>query len=392
MDKFTRNIVLEKIAAIYEDSEHKKRIRERREVLMGEEPTASTVKRDSEEEARQIEEWLKNRERQDKENKRRGDKDPRQAITPDQIEERSISYTEALKQRGINPDQEPLSRSEIERHRKIQEELNPFSTIGEVEGKAGSVRHYVDPNSPTTSPLNKYFGYYDKETQRWYPTQFSYIMFFLSAYAPELGLTGFLDRSRRVDLSHPSFRTHPYRRRYGQRLRDEFFMFKPEMEDRLFTDFPKIMAAIRNNVWDTNVHTREGLPYVTPTPPTEDRRFSGGVEIRYMPEKDAFMVRGPKAKPEIIPSSYEAGQSDALRLTKKILSKSELYSKLDGAISALKKDITDNVLREIISQNRELNFMRGSPEAKEQVRGAIINAINELLSAEVIRIINESEF
>jgi len=171
MDKFTRNIVLEKIAAIYEDSEHKKRIRERREVLMGEEPTASTVKRDSEEEARQIEEWLKNRERQDKENKRRGDKDPRQAITPDQIEERSISYAEALKQRGVNPDQEPLSRSEIERYRKIQEGLNPFSTICEVDGKAGSVRHYLYLNSPTTSPLINIFGYYLNENQCWDPTQ-----------------------------------------------------------------------------------------------------------------------------------------------------------------------------------------------------------------------------
>jgi hypothetical protein len=169
-------------------------------------------------------------------------------------------------------------------------------------------------------------------------------------------------------------------------------MFKPEMEDRLFADFPKIMAAIQNNVWNTNVHSREGLPYVTPTPPTEDRRFSGGVEIRYMPDQNAFMVRGPKTKPEIIESTYDPEYSDALRLTKKILSKSELYPKLDGAIAALKKDIVDNVLREVINQNRELNFLRGSPEAKEQVRGAIINAINELLSAEVVRIVDESDF
>lgn len=392
MDKYIRNIVLDKIAAIYEDPEHKKRIRERRDVLSGEEELEQSFESDPEEEQRQIEEFLKERKRRDQEARRRGDKDPRHAISPDQVEENPFSYAEALRQRGVNPDQEPLSRSEIERHRKVQEELNLFSTIGEIPGDAGSMRHYVDPNSPTSSPLHRYFGYYDKESNRWHPTQFSYIMFFLSAYAPELGLTEFWDKGRRVDLSHESFRTHPYRRRYGDRLRDEFFLFKPEMEDRLFADFPKIMAAIQNNVWDTNIHRREGLPYVTPTPPTRDRRFSGGVEIRYMPEQDSFMVRGPKTKPEIIESTYVPEQSDALRLTKKILSKSELYPKLDTAINALKKDITDNILREVISQNRELNFLRGSPEAKEQIRGAIINAINDLLSAEVVRIVDESDF
>lgn len=390
MDRSKRKIFLDKIAVIYEDPNHPKRIRDRSELFMEQEDQAVPI--DPMEEQRAVEEFIRERDKRDKEALRKGDSDPRFAIIPDQVVEKSPYYVDVLKQHGINPDSEPLSKSEIERQRKIREEIEPYATIGEVETAAGSVRHYVDPNGPSASPLNKYFGYYDKDKQRWYPTQYSYIMFFLSAYAPELDLTRFWDRSRRVDLSHQSFKSHPYRRKYPDRLRHEFFLFKPEMEDRLYSDFPKIMAAIRNNVWDTNVHTREGLPYVSPTPPDSDKRFSGGVEIRYMSEHDSFMVRGPQTKPEIIKSTYEPEASDALRITKKVLSKVELYTRLGESITSLKKDITDNILREILASNRELNFIRRDPQSKEMVRGAIVSAVNELLNGEVIRIVNESDF
>lgn len=392
MDRFVREIILNKIAAVYEDPEHKKRIRERRKALVGEEPEEPALRTDPEAEQRAVEEFLKQKEKEEREALRRGEKDPRQALNPEQIREIYYPYSQALKQRGIDPEQQPLSRSEVERRQRVEDELNYFSTIGEVQGLEGSTRQYVDPNHPELSPLHKYFGYYDKETKTWHPTQYSYIMFFLSAYAPELGLTEYWDRSRRVGLSHESFRRHPYRRKYGDRMRGEFFLFKPEMEERLYADFPKIMEAIKHNVHDININTREGLPYIAPRPPESDKRFSGGVEVRYFPENDTFMVRGPRTKPMRFKSQYNPAYSESLKITRKVLSKSELYPKLESAIESLRQDIKDNILREIVNQNRELNFLRNSPEAKEQVRGAIINAINEILKSEVTKIIEESDF
>lgn len=390
MDKFLRNVILNKIAAIYEDPKHKQRIKKREDVLVGEKELS--LKRDLEQEQKAIEEFLRQKEREEREAKRRGEKNPHQAIDPEQIKEVYFPYEEALKQRGIDPATQPLSKSEVERRRKIEDELSYFSTIGRVEHEKGSSHQYVDPNHPEISPLHKYFGYYDKESKSWHPTQYSYILFFLSAYAPELGLTDFWDRSRRVDMNHVSFRRHPYRRRYADRMRGEFFLFKPEMEDRLFTDFPKIMEAIKNNVHDTNIHTTEGLPYVAPTPPEADRRFSGGVEVRYYPHDNTYMVRGPRTKPIRFQSAYVPESSDTLKIIKKVLTKSELYPRLQNSIAELKQEISGNILREIIGQNRELNFLRNSPENKEQVRGAIVKAITEILEAEVSRIIDESDF
>jgi hypothetical protein len=164
------------------------------------------------------------------------------------------------------------------------------------------------------------------------------------------------------------------------------------MEDRLFSDFPKIIQAIKDNSHDLDIRTNEGLPYISPRAPDADRRFSGGVEVRFDPEDETFMVRGPRTKPIRFKSSYVPEQSEAARVTSKILSKSALYPKLEAAISALKSDINNNILKEILSENRELNFQRTSPEKKEMIRGAIISAVNEILEAEVIRIIEESEF
>jgi hypothetical protein len=207
MNKFLRDLVLNKIAAVYEDPKHKSRIHKRKEVLQGEEDAGREPDRKSDENA--IEEFLKKKEREQREGLKKSEKDSRHAIHPDHIEEIPSPYSEVLKQRGISPERESLSFSEGERRRKIEEELGLYSTIGEVEGLEGTTRHYVDPNHPQGSPLHRYFGYYDKEKGEWHPTQYSYIMFFLAAYAPELGLVDFsLIEKWKIDCFQTSRRSY----------------------------------------------------------------------------------------------------------------------------------------------------------------------------------------
>lgn len=391
MNKYIRSLVLDKVAAIYEDPEHKDRIRKRRERMTGLPDEEEGYKpEDPEADRAMADAWMEERRKALEKSLQRGEDDSRFAFNPDQVAERPLPHSQKVQELGFDSETEPLSESERERRDKKIREINLFSTIGEVEGLDGAERQYVDPSDPSASRLHKYFGYYDKETQRWYPTQFSYIMFYMAAHARELGMKDFLDESNPISLDHKSFRRHPYRRQYAKKILQEQYLypFTTEMEDRILTDFPKIVWAMNQGMHDTTRKTNEGLPYLAPK--YDD--LGGGHEIRFFPEENAFTVRGPLGSAETIHSQYSEGASDAERITKRVLSKSALYPKLAEAIATLREEIESNVLREIVNQNRELNFMRGQPESKEQVRGAIVQAISELLEDEVRKIVKDSDF
>ena len=290
-----------------------------------------------------------------------------------------------MRQKGIDPSRRPLSALEKQRREAVENEINLYSTIGEVSGDSGLNRHYVDPNSPDASLLHKYFGYYDKDKNEWHPTQFSYILYYMNVYAAEFGLEEYWDRTKEIHTP----KGHPYANKY--KLPEVINPFKKEMEDRILKDFPNIMGALSKVVWKTNINKREGLPYISPSAPEGDKRFSDTVQFRFMPEDNSFTIKGPKSAIRI-PSEYSGQESDMKRVTSKVLSKSAVYPKLTDAISSLKKDIVENIFREILLRNRELNFRRRNDEEKEEIRAAIVSAINEILTGEVSKIIYESNF
>lgn len=382
--KELRKNFLDKIAAVYEDPEHPERIRERRELLSGP-PEEVATEYTEEDTQKAIEEYLAKKRQQDSEAMRASRKDPRKAVTSEHAEEVPNPYDEVLRQKGIDPSREPLSDLERQRRQNVENEINMYSTIGEIEGPDGLSRHYVDPNNPKMSLLHKYFGYFDREKNEWHPTQFSYILYYMNVYAPEFGLEEYWDRTKEIHTP----REHPYKNKY--KLPEVIYPFKKEMEDRILKDFPNLMSALSKVVWKTNVNKREGLPYIAPPAPDSDRRFSDTVQFRFLEGDNSFTVKGPKSAIRI-PSEYAGGESDMNRVTKQVLSKMEMYPKLSKAIEALRKDINDNLLRELLLRNRELNFRRRDEKEKEEIRGALIDAINEVITGEITKIIQESDF
>jgi len=388
MNKYLRNLVLKNIeAAHYEDPEHPGRVEERTKKLRehGNQPSTPSAPFTSDEE-QQIEEFMRGQEKEERQALRTSEKDVRKALTPEHVEEVPMPYEDVMRDRGIDPSRPALSEVERERRRQMEEEMNLYSTVGEIASPDGELqRHYVDPYSPNISPLHKYFGYYDKETNEWHPTQYSYVLYYMSVYAPEFGLTDYWDRSRKMVPP----KTHPYQSNY--RYPGSVFPFSKEMEDRITKDFPAIVAALSKSLWKTSFRSEGGISYLVPPEPAGDKRFADSAQIRFLEDENAFTVKGPKNAVRI-PSTYVEEESDISRVTKTILSKSELYPKLSTLIESMRTEITDQILREVLLKNRELNFRRRTPEEKEAIRGAIIDAINEILSGEVTKIVQESDY
>jgi hypothetical protein len=51
----------------------------------------------------------------------------------------------------------------------------------------------------------------------------------------------------------------------------------------------------------------------------------------------------------------------------------------------------ENIIKEVLQNNRELNFLRRTEEEKEAIRGAIIAAVDEIVHAEITKIIKSSD-
>ena len=60
-------------------------------------------------------------------------------------------------------------------------------------------------------------------------------------------------------------------------------------------------------------------------------------------------------------------------------------------IKKIRKDISENIIKEVLQNNRELNFLRRTEEEKEAIRGAIIAAVDEIVHAEITKIIKSSD-
>ncbi len=395
MDKTTRSLILKKVeAATFEDPKHKKRIERRQDTFLGGQDgfpgykTAPppTFKPNPAAEQAQIDEYLKEQKSRLSETTTNSKTDPSVAISEEFAEEIPNPYRQVLKEKGINLNSPAISESENERRRQIENEVGLFSTVGPVQDSSGQLdRQYVDPYNPKTSPLHKYFGYFDKEKQEWHPTQYSYILYYMSVFASVFGLEKHLDNTK--PLTAP--KQHPYKARYPT-YPDTIFPFKKEMEDRITKDFPTIANALRQSVWTRSVRNEGGADYITPPAPDGDKRFSDAVQIRFIEGENAWTVKGP-TKSLRLPSVYVPEESEMDRVTGKILSKAQIYRKLENAVGVLKNDIAEQIVKEILQNNRELNFRRRTPRQKEMIRGAIINAINEIISGEVKKIIHESD-
>lgn len=397
MDKNTRSIILRKIeAASYEDPKHKSRVERRNRNFVGEvpdnlpgyrlAPEPRPFKKDPIAEQAQIDKYLKEQREGISDANQKAKQDSAAAITPELAEEIPNPYRQVLKDKGIDFNAPPISESEKERRRQIEGEVGLFSTVGPVQDSAGSLdRQYVDPYNPKTSLLHKYFGYYDKEKQEWHPTQYSYVLYYMSIFASVFGLEKYLDTTK--PLTAP--KSHPYKNKYPT-YPEIVFPFKKDMEDRITKDFPNLATAMKQSAWVSAVRNEGGSDYIAPPAPDGDKRFSDSVQIRFLEADNGWTVKGP-VKSQRVQSTYVPEESEMDRVTGKILSKAQIYMKLRGAIENLKAEISDKVIREVLQNNKELNFQRRTTKQKEMIRGAIINAINEIMSGEVKKLIHESD-
>lgn len=317
--------------------------------------------------------------REFKESQERAEKD---AEDEDKVKYEGVNFSEALRQKGFNENRPPISSSEKEKMRNVQNELSMYTTVSPVETESGIDRKVLNPYDPNIQAMNKYFVYKNTNTGEWIPTQHSYILYWMAAYASTFGLDKYLDRS--VILKTP--KNHPYKGRY--RYPDSINPFKKEMEDRINKDFPKIMQNMANVVWKTNYKDDGGMTYIAPIEPGSHRGHTKSVEIRFDEDSNSFTLKGPKDSVRI-PSTYVQQESEMKPVIRKLLSRSELYSNLKNTLSTLNVEINQNIIKEILQNNKELNFIRRTPEQKEAVKGAIIESISELIEFEIRKIMQE---
>lgn len=363
MKKQIRDSLLNKIAAHYDDGDHKKRIRERQKRLLdhltreneGKEPKKFR------DDPSEIDEFLKKKKELEEKNH-------------EDVSEVPGTLDSALKFRGVDPTYQPLSDAEIEKNRRILSGLEPYIAL-DMEDVPD--KYYMDPLNPKATLMHKYFGYY--RDGKWYPTQFSYLIYYMDIYAPEFGLTSYLDRGNALKVPEG----HPYLSGRFHRKPNSIQPFNKEMEERITNDAPALLKALSKSVWNTQIKKdSKGTAYIVPNEPLGSKLHSDANFIYFDPKTNTFTVKGAK---QIIPviSSYVPGHAKSERLSYVISSRLKLYPDFRRAIIGFADNI--EIIVPKILHNMKIDFESLPASEQEEIRGAIIESIVEVMSGEILR-------
>ena len=316
------------------------------------------------------------------------------SLPPVDKRESPYPFADKLRSMGINPDKlDDPTISPMERERITEElkKLVPYATVGKVPSIAGFNRHFVDPYRPDTTLTQKYFGYYDKEKDEWYPTQYSYVLFYMANYSKFFELEKYLDRSR-------AFRPpekHPYKKQYVYSKGNVFYPFNTDMENRITRNFLEILKALEDTHWKTNFSkTEDNFAFLLPVAPDPTRRDLGvdTTQIRY--EDGNFRVRGPavhSGAPGSMVSESEVTKTKETKILEDLLKNPEQFPGLNRALELLKQEYSTRIRREIRNRRRELNFLGNDKTGREMVATAISNAVTEFIKTELIKYIKEED-